>query len=125
MNKVMVAAVALGFAAGTPAFASTASGSGASSTTPGYHALVAGDVDRAGQDLAPVAAERTRDPAALLNLGQYYLRTGRLALAREAFESVRDHRRHYLIELANGRVIDTRDAARAALTTVDIRYASR
>lgn len=93
----------------------------------GYDALVQGDFRTAEIQLqtSPSAAN---DPARLINMGYLYLRTGRIANARQMFEAARDSRDHFDVELANGTTADSRDVATRALARLTgeaTRYASR
>ena len=92
----------------------------------GYDALVQGDFRTAEIQLqtSPSAAN---DPARLINMGYLYLRTGRVANARQLFEAVRDGRDHFDVELANGTVEDSRIVASRVLARMnsETQYASR
>ena len=90
----------------------------------GYDALVTGDNDRAIRDMLSGTISRN-DPAFLLNLGQAYARTGRVAEARELFRKVARKRQVVDLVLADGRVINSNLAASQALATVQVGLASR
>lgn len=80
----------------------------------GLAAMQKGDWKLAEAQLAaPIAA--TNDPARLINLGQVYMKTGRTAQAIAAWEKALASPNHFLVTLADGRVVSTKDAARAAL----------
>ena len=90
----------------------------------GYDALSAGDNERAVKDMLEGSVSR-HDPAFLLNLGQAYARTGRLAEARELFRRASKKTENVDLILADGRVISSKLAARQALATVQVGVASR
>ena len=90
----------------------------------GYDGLVTGDNDRAIRDMLSGTISRN-DPAFLLNLGQAYARTGRVAEARELFRKVARKRQDVDLVLADGRVINSKLAASQALATVQVGLASR
>lgn len=91
----------------------------------GYDALVAGDNDRAiAQILADEKISRN-DPARLINLGQAYARTGRTAEASQLFVAVIESRNEADLILADGSVMNSKDAARKALAKLQSRMASR
>lgn len=54
------------------------------------------------------------DPAAMINLGAAYARTGREADARRCYARALASRERYDLELANGQWMDSRAAARKA-----------
>lgn len=54
------------------------------------------------------------DPAALINLGTAYARTGDFAKARECYNAAMASDERYILELGNGRWVDSRDAAMMA-----------
>ena len=91
----------------------------------GYDALVAGDLRGAERQIASARGVAQDDPARLINLAYIHMQTGRLASARALFETVRDSRTHFMVELANGDAVDTRDVARRALARMNRGYASR
>lgn len=62
------------------------------------------------------------DPAALINAGTAYARLGRLEEARESFKAAMASRRHYYLELADGRWMDSREAARLAMGRLEIAH---
>jgi Flp pilus assembly protein TadD len=90
----------------------------------GYDALVAGDNQRAIDDMMAGNVSR-HDPAFLLNLGQAYARTGRVAEARELFRRAGRKLEAVDLVLADGRVVNSKLAARQALATVQVGLASR
>lgn len=91
----------------------------------GYEALMRADYSAAEQQIEARNGVTVNDPARLLNLANVYLRTGRIANARALFEAVRDHRRHFALEMANGAVMDSREVARIALERMGETYAAR
>lgn len=84
-------------------------------TALGYEALMRNDYATAEAQLEAQRRIAANDPARLLNLAHVHWRTGRVASARALFQAVRDHRRHFAVELANGQVMDSREVARVAL----------
>ena len=90
----------------------------------GYDALIAGDNERAIRDILAGNVSR-HDPAFLLNLGQAYARSGRVAEARELFRHAAKKRENVDLVLADGRVISSKLAARQALATVQVGIAAR
>jgi Tfp pilus assembly protein PilF len=54
------------------------------------------------------------DPAALINLGTAYARTGNLEKARDCYHAAMMSDERYVLELANGRWIDSRRVAKMA-----------
>jgi Flp pilus assembly protein TadD len=90
----------------------------------GYTALSSGDNQQAIDDLLNGHISR-HDPGFLLNLGQAYARSGRLAEAREMFRRAARKRDAMDLVLADGRVVNSKLAARQALATVQVGLASR
>jgi Flp pilus assembly protein TadD len=120
------AAFGLALMVASPALADEATGEiGYPRGALGYDALVAGDLATAEQQLETAGGIRANDPARLLNLGYVQLRNGRTLAAQRLFEAVRDHRQHFMVELATGEAIDTRLAATRALTRITPAYAAR
>ena len=93
-------------------------------TAIGYDALVAGDHERAVRDMLSGNVSR-HDPAFLLNLGQAYARSGRVSEARDLFRLAARKREDVDLVLADGRVINSKLAARQALATVQVGLAVR
>ena len=93
-------------------------------TAIGYEALMSGDNERAISDMLKGNISR-HDPAFLLNLGQAYARSGRIAEARELFRKAAKKRDDIDLVLADGRIINSRQAARQALATVQVGIAAR
>jgi Tfp pilus assembly protein PilF len=91
----------------------------------GYDALMAGDNQRAAQQILAHADENTSDPAKLLNLGRAYQRMGRNADAIRMFQSAITSRDIFDVELADGTIMSSREAAKIALAQFNARMASR
>lgn len=91
----------------------------------GYEALLAGDNQRAIDEILSNNRISRHDPARLINLGQAYARTGRINEARAMFNAARDKRDHVDLVLADGRVMNSKDAASQALAKLQSRMASR
>jgi hypothetical protein len=88
----------------------------------GYSELAGG---RPAEAIARIEANRhldANDPAALINAGTAYARLGRLEEARESFKAAMAGRRHYYLELADGRWVDSREAARMAMSRLEIAH---
>ena len=93
-------------------------------TAIGYDALIAGDNERAVREMLEGNVSR-HEPAFLLNLGQAYARSGRVAEARELFRLAARKRDEVDLVLSDGRVINSKLAARQALATVQVGIAAR
>jgi uncharacterized protein HemY len=91
----------------------------------GYDALVAGDNERAIAQITADAKVDRNDPARLINLGQAFARTGRTAEAAQLFRAAINSREDIDLILANGNVMNSKDAARQALAKLQSRMASR
>lgn len=79
-----------------------------------YKELAAGQNDAALDVIQAELTTRPGDPALLINLGSAYLRLGRLAEAQTAFDAAEASDTRYDLELADGRWVDSRRAARLA-----------
>lgn len=95
----------------------------------GYAALLKGNypvaleqMQAAEKQVSPAAR---RDPARLINMGLAYAKMGDLALARSHYQAAIDAERSFDVILSDGRVMDSRVAARHALRRLDQGYASR
>lgn len=91
----------------------------------GYEALVAGDNQRAIDEILSNNRISRHDPARLINLGQAYARTGRINEARAMFNAALEKRDQIDLVLADGRVMNSKDAASLALSKLQSRMASR
>ncbi|MEP7348888.1 MAG: hypothetical protein ABI668_02925 [Sphingorhabdus sp.] len=91
----------------------------------GYDALMAGDNDRAISQIMANERVNRNDPARLINLGQAYARTGRTAQAVELFNAAIESRDELDLILADGRVMNSKEAAKQALTKLHMRMAAR
>lgn len=91
----------------------------------GYDALVAGDNERAIKQIMADARVDRNDPARLINLGQAYARTGRTVEAAQLFSAAVNSREDIDLILANGSIMNSKDAARQALAKLQSRIASR
>lgn len=95
----------------------------------GYAALLQGNYPaaleqmRAAQNEVSPAARR--DPARLINMGLAYAKMGDVVSAREHYQAAIDTPVSFDIILSDGRVMDSRVAARHALRRLDQGYASR
>lgn len=86
-------------------------------------ALTNGQFRQAVTELRTGSIDELNDPARLINLGTAYARLGDTAQASEAFRRAMYSDVRYDLELSDGRVVDSREAARIALTklTKDMR----
>ena len=64
-------------------------------------------------------------PARLMNLGTVYARTGRMELARGAWQRVLRSDREVMVATGEGRYVSTRQLAREALATISVETAGR
>jgi thioredoxin-like negative regulator of GroEL len=79
-----------------------------------YEELATGQTEAALGLIQAELATRPGDPALLINLGSTYLRLGRVAEAQAAFAAAEASGTRYDLELADGRWVDSRRAARLA-----------
>ena len=91
----------------------------------GYEALVKGDNERAVSQILTSAQVSRHDPAKLLNLGRAYARMGRMEEASNMFAAAMQSRDTVDLVLADGRVMNSKDAARKAYASLQIRIATR
>jgi len=122
MKKILLPLVALAFA--TPATAQSiivVTGPQADSQVlpVAYAELKAGDNRAAIAKLTGETTLDARDPSRLINLGTAYARLGRTADASTAYSAAIDSPIRYDLELANGRYVDSRWAARTALANLN------
>ena len=83
-----------------------------------YEMLANGDAAGALTDLESRVVQEPQDPALLINLGTTYARLGRTERAAAAYQAAIDSETQYRLELADGRWLDSRRAARMALTSL-------
>ncbi len=126
----MKTAKIIGFAAGmllmgTPAIAQDSGEIGYTKGALGYDALIAGQNEIALQQLEAAENVDAKDPARLINLGQVYLRMGRRGDAARMFMAAMKSNRHFDLVLANGEVVNSRDAADQALQNLNSQFAGR
>ena len=81
----------------------------------GYQALSAGRPELAIERISADPVTSASDPAALINLGTAYARTGDHAAALARYQAALTSRDRYDLELADGRWLDSRAAARLAM----------
>ena len=110
---------------GTPAIAQDSGEIGYAKGALGYDALVAGQNELALQQLEAAEKVDASDPARLINLGQVYARMGRTGDAARAFMTAMESDRNFELILADGTVINSRDAADQALQKLDNQFAGR
>ncbi len=110
---------------GTPAIAQDSGEIGYAKGALGYDALVAGQNEIALQQLEAAEKVDANDPARLINLGQVYVRMGRTGDAARMFMAAMKSDRNFDLVLANGTVINSRDAADQALQNLNSQFAGR
>ncbi len=81
----------------------------------GYQALASGRPDLAIERISSDPVMSATDPAALINLGTAYARSGDHAAAMARYQAALISRDRYDLELADGRWLDSRRAARLAI----------
>lgn len=84
-----------------------------------YAELKAGENRAAVEKLTGNVSLDARDPARLINLGTAYARLGRTAEAAAAYDNAIGSPIRYDLELADGRYVDSRWAARTALANLN------
>ena len=84
-----------------------------------YAELKAGANQAAVDKLTGETTLDARDPSRLINLGTAYARLGRIAEAAAAYDAAISSPIRYDVELASGRYMDSRWAARTALTNLE------
>lgn len=82
-------------------------------------ALLKHDDNAALDQLLASEAVSNGDPAALINLGTAYARTGQMQKAREAFRAAANAPMRYDLQLIDGSWMDSRAAARTGLARLD------
>ncbi len=127
MKKATILAMAAGLVmTATPALAEPAKGEiGYAKGSLAYDALMAGENEMAVEQLEKAKNVNANDPARLINLGQAYARTGRLGDAASMFMAALNSNRSLDLVLADGTVMNSRDAARIALRDLNNQMASR
>lgn len=126
----MKTAKIIGIAAGillmaTPAIAQDSGEIGYAKGALGYDALIAGDNETALQQLEAAEKVDAQDPARLINLGQTYARLGRTGDAARMFMAAMQSNRDFDLLLANGKVVNSRDAANQALQHLNSQFSGR
>jgi Flp pilus assembly protein TadD len=91
----------------------------------GYEALVRGDNERAVSQILASEQVSRHDPAKLLNLGRAYARMGRMDEASAIFSAAMQSRENVDLVLADGRVMNSKDAARKAYASLETRIVAR
>lgn len=117
MKKILLATIAIAFA--SPAAAQsivvvTAPQVDETILPVAYAELKAGDNHAAIAKLTGETRLDARDPSRLINLGTAYARVGRTADAAAAYDAAISSPIRYDLELASGRYMDSRWAARTA-----------
>jgi len=121
MKKILLPLAALAFA--SPAAAQsivvvTAPQTDETVLPVAFAELRAGENQAAVEKLTGETQLDARDPSRLINLGTAYARLGRTADAKAAYEAAAASPIRYDLELANGDYMDSRWAARTALTNL-------
>ena len=83
-----------------------------------YEAIAEGRTADAIREIEARLAKDPDDPALLINLGAAYARRGDAGRAARAFQAAIDSDTRYELELADGTWVDSRQAARRALETL-------
>jgi uncharacterized protein HemY len=91
----------------------------------GYEALMRGDNERAVSQIMANEQVSKHDPAKLLNLGRAYARMGMTGKASGYFKAAMQSRDSVDLVLADGRVMNSKDAAREAYANLQTRVAAR
>lgn len=91
----------------------------------GYEALVRGDNEQAISQIMSSEQVSKSDPAKLLNLGRAYARIGETDKAAGYFMAVMQSRENVDLVLADGRVMNSKEAARKAYANLQMRVATR
>lgn len=99
--------------------AATAAPSGSSMSN---DALANGQYRTAIAELSAGTPAELNDPARLINLGTAYAKLGNFEQASDAFRRAMYSDVRYDLELADGSVVDSRDAARLALAKLNKDY---
>lgn len=102
-------------AAAAPALARDNPGDGTTVLPVAFEALRDGRTHEAVQHLTDTREVDARDPSRLINLGTAYARLGRGEQAATMFRAALGSPIRYDLELADGRTMDSRWAARLAL----------
>ena len=82
----------------------------------GYEELAEGRTIDASARIEASLATNPQDPAALINLAAAYARLGRAGDARSALNAAAASSERFDLQLADGRWLDSRQAARMAMT---------
>lgn len=91
----------------------------------GYEALMRGDNERAISQIMTNEQVSKHDPAKLLNLGRAYARMGKSEEAAGYFLAAMQSRESVDLVLADGRIMNSKDAARQAYANLRTRVATR
>jgi len=84
-----------------------------------FEDIAAGNAQRAIVQLQARLDQEPGDPALLINLGAAYQQSGDLERAAAAYRAAVDSRTRYKLELADGSWVDSRRAARRALSDLE------
>lgn len=107
------------FAAALLAQGAPAADAGQDRVEVAYAELAAGRTADALARLRANPALVTDEPAALINLGAAQARMGKMNRARESYRAAIASRTRYDVELADGRWMDSRAAARLAMQRLE------
>lgn len=88
----------------------------------GYQELVAGDARAAVARIEAQRGIRSDEPAVLINAGTAYARLGQLDKAKQAFRAAARSNNRYQLELADGRWMDSRQAALLAMGRLEFAH---
>jgi tetratricopeptide (TPR) repeat protein len=84
-----------------------------------YAEMMGGRNGEAVERIKATGLDRAGDPAALINLGTAYARMGNRSRALDCYKSAIMSQSRYDLELADGRWMDSRAAARLAVVGLD------
>ena len=85
-----------------------------------YEALADGRSNEAIAEIERLLEQRPGDPALLINLGAAYAQEGEYDRAEDCYRRAAESEERYKLELANGKWVDSRLAARRALAALEM-----
>lgn len=136
MKNTILRHIGLGTAAGliacaVPAFAQTAAETDASAApgpqsseigyaegSLGFSAIMKGDYSKAIDQIEHDNQEAPDDPAKLINLGHAHAQLGETVQAKRYYEAALTTKKSFDLILADGRIMNSREAARKALRQI-------
>ena len=91
----------------------------------GFSAIMQGDYSKAIDQIEHDNQEAPNDPAKLINLGHAHAQLGETAQAKRYYEAALTTKKSFDLILADGRVMNSRQAARKALRQITAQDKSR